>query len=61
MAKLIIIVDKAQDWAPFHQYDGVMSLPAYLKWSAKQTAGTGNQSLPPISLSWKWLLLFLIG
>jgi glutathione synthase/RimK-type ligase-like ATP-grasp enzyme len=36
MAKLIIIVDKAQDWAPFHQYDGVMSLPAYLKWSAKQ-------------------------
>ena len=30
MAKLIIVVDKAQDWAPFYQYDGVMTLPAYL-------------------------------
>ncbi|QBL09990.1 RimK family alpha-L-glutamate ligase [Rheinheimera sp. D18] len=34
MAKLIIVVDKAQDWAPFYQYDGVMTLPNYLKWSA---------------------------
>ena len=32
MAKLIIVVDKLQDWAPFYQYDGVMSLPDYLKW-----------------------------
>lgn len=36
MAKLIIVVDKLQDWAPFYQYDGVMSLPAYLKWQPKQ-------------------------
>lgn len=35
MAKLIIVVDKAQDWAPFYQYDGVMTLPDYLKWSVK--------------------------
>lgn len=36
MAKLVIVVDKLQDWAPFYQYDGVMSLPAYLKWQPKQ-------------------------
>ncbi|MCB5228243.1 RimK family protein [Alishewanella sp. 16-MA] len=36
MAKLIIVVDKLQDWAPFYQYDGVMSLPDYLKWRPKQ-------------------------
>ena len=40
MAKLIIVVDKSQDWAPFHQYDGVMTLPAYLKWSAKNKQRT---------------------
>ena len=36
MAKLVIVVDKLQDWAPFYQYDGVMSLPDYLKWQPKQ-------------------------
>ncbi|HEX5791842.1 MAG TPA: RimK-like ATPgrasp N-terminal domain-containing protein, partial [Rheinheimera sp.] len=40
MAKLIIVVDKEQDWAPFYQYDGVMTLPAYLKWSAKNKQRT---------------------
>lgn len=40
MAKLIIVVDKAQDWAPYYQYDGVMTLPAYLKWSAKNKQRT---------------------
>lgn len=35
MAKLIIVVDKTQDWAPFFQFDGVMTLPDYLKWSVK--------------------------
>ena len=40
MAKLIIVVDKSQDWAPFYQYDGVMTLPEYLKWSVKNKQRT---------------------
>src|SRR5690606_35650185 len=27
--------DKTQDWAPFFKFDGVMTLPDYLKWSVK--------------------------
>ncbi|MCC5827754.1 RimK family protein [Alkalimonas sp.] len=35
MSKLLIVVDKLQDWGPFFQYDGVMTLAEYLKWQGK--------------------------
>lgn len=45
MAKLVIVVDKLQDWAPYYQYDGVMTLPQYLKWSSKNKQRTRTINL----------------
>ncbi|MDP4535560.1 RimK family protein [Alkalimonas collagenimarina] len=35
MSKLLIVVDKLQDWGPFFQYDGVVTLADYLKLPVK--------------------------